>query len=554
MVKLGLVILELSSDGTDGHIIVLFDDHRSFRLVSAEIIWFICTPLVFDPDWRHGPEMRMWSTMCADDNEASTIGFTDFGIEWVFIEITNVCNMHCRFCPSDHIRRTRRFMAEDMFKQIIDQVAKLQPLHPIMLHVLGEPLLHKNVFDFIDYCAHKDVPVLLFTNGLSIKKHISQICEKENIHTLVLSVQTPSEHSYELRGARKTFGEYMRDIWFALVIIMRTGAYTKMRVEIHIANTRYLPFDGWNIVDSNDAALDTLELFAKRVREAYLAHAVVAGLESPEAPNNILSLTEQQYWGYEASPNVFIRFKRFGTYGALRSLLPADVRVTESRGPRACDMAKSTLSILSDGSITPCCLDAGGDLTIGNVNECSILESLRSDRRAQILADVSEFELCRRCLGEVTQNGWHAREDWNGIPTRWMRGDATWSVHSREDRAGELRLTAFSFLRPRTLEIYTDDTLAVRMTVPVDFVKIGTRIGLKRGQTIIRLHLVEGCDCPCDIPELKNSDGRCLGLAIQGMTVSLDGRTEDDLLVFDMVDSSDRAGRSRLLATRLTDD
>jgi MoaA/NifB/PqqE/SkfB family radical SAM enzyme len=446
-------------------------------------------------------------------------------------------------------------MTEDVFKQTIDQIAELHPLHPIMLHVLGEPLLHKNVFDFIDYCAHKSLPVLLFTNGLSIKKHISQICGRNNIHSLILSVQTPSEHSYKLRGAHKTFGEYMRDIWSALDHIMRTGAYKKMRVEIHIANTRYLPFDRWNIIDSNEAALDTLEFFAKRVREAYLASArVVAEFESPDPPRNILSLTEQQYWGYEASPNVFIRFKRFGTFGALRSVLPADVQVTESREPRVCDMASSTLCVLSDGSITTCCLDADGDLIIGNVNDRGILESLRSDRRAQILADVSKFRLCRRCLAEVTQNGWHAREDWNGIPTRWMRDDAAWSVHSKEDRAGELHLTAFSFFRPRTLEIYTDDTLAVRVTVPVDFAKIRTRIGLKRGETVVRLHLVEGCDRPCDIPELKNSDGRCLGLAIQGMRLSLDGRTKNDLLVFDLADGSDKAGGSRVFATRLTDD
>jgi len=501
---------------------------------------------------------NMYSLACAhtdESNGAATRGFAYFGIEWIFIEITNACDMHCRFCSSDHMHRARRFMTEDMFKLTIDQVAELHPPRPIMLHVLGEPLLHKNVFDFIDYCAHKNMAVALFTNCLSIKKHISQICERNNIHSLILSVQTPNEQSYKLRGTHRAFEEYMRDIWFALDHIMRADAYKKMRVEIHIANTRYLPFDGWNIVDSNEDALDILELFAKRVREAYVAHAhVTVVLESLKAPKNILGLTEQQYWGYEASPNVFIRFKRFGTFGAMPLLLPAGVRLIESREPSACDMAKSILCVLSDGSITPCCLDTDGDLTIGNVSERSILECLRSDRRAQILADISKFELCRRCLGEVTQNGWHAREDWNGIPTRWMRGDATWSVHSREDRAGELRLTAFSFLRPRTLEIYTDDTLAVRLTVPVDFVKIGTRIRLKRGQTVIRLHLVEGCDRPCDIPELKNSDGRCLGLAIQGMTVSLDGRTEDDLLVFDMVDSSDRAGRSKLLATQLTDD
>jgi len=455
----------------------------------------------------------------ANDNLAKKT-FGDFGIEWIFIEVTNVCNMHCHFCPSDYIRRTRTFMTDALFKRVIDEVAELRPVRPIILHVLGEPLLHRNLFEFIDYCAHKNISVLLFTNGLSIREHVSQICDRDNVHSLILSVMTPDEHSYNLRGAAKTFGEYMRDIWSALDYIMKRHAYAKMRVEIHLANTRYIPFVGWNIIDTNEAALDTLELFANRVKETYLRHVHVVGVPaSPKVPNNLLDLTESQYWGYEAAPNVFIRFKRMGTFGAPRRLLPTDVQVIERTEPRVCDMARSTLCVLSDGSITICCLDADGDLTVGNVNECTILESLGLDRRAEILADVSKVELCRRCLAEVTQNGWHALEDWNGIPTRWMRNDATWSVHSDNDREAELLLTAFSFLRPRTLEIYTDDTLAVRVTVPTDFVKIKTCIRLKRGEDLIRLHVVEGCDRPCDIPELKSMDNRCLSLAIQEMTI-----------------------------------
>jgi hypothetical protein len=118
-------------------------------------------------------------------------------------------------------------------------------------------------------------------------------------------------------------------------------------------------------------------------------------------------------------------------------------------------------------------------------------------------------------------DGWHGLEDWGGTPTRWMSDDATLMIYSDENRTADLSLQALSFYRPRTLEIYVNDLPHIWAEVPTEgFVMVNVPISLNEGANIIRLQVPEGCERPCDIPELNNKDPRCLGLAFQNITIT----------------------------------
>ena len=55
----------------------------------------------------------------------------------MYLEITNVCNLRCAFCPGT--QRLRRFMTPEEFRQL---ATRLRPYGTyLMLHVMGEPLL-----------------------------------------------------------------------------------------------------------------------------------------------------------------------------------------------------------------------------------------------------------------------------------------------------------------------------------------------------------------------------------------------------------------------------
>jgi hypothetical protein len=115
--------------------------------------------------------------------------------------------------------------------------------------------------------------------------------------------------------------------------------------------------------------------------------------------------------------------------------------------------------------------------------------------------------------------GFYGPEDWSGTLSRWMQGDAFLWANSPEGGIANLSMQALSFYRNRTLVISSSDVPIWRGAVPTYFAKVNVPLQLAKGANIVRLHVAEGCERPCDIIELNNSDTRCLSVAVQNLTV-----------------------------------
>jgi organic radical activating enzyme len=335
----------------------------------------------------------------------------DFGINWTFVEITNRCNMRCRFCPSESLRRPRQDMAFGLFQRVIDELAELTPPHPIALHMLGEPLLRQDLPDILGYCRQRGLRLYLFTNGLLLNRKIQEICRWDHIDALVISVQTPTPESFALRGLRMPFEKYMASIRQAIEYIVKTGANEKIRVEIHLANTKGMAFRDWDCLASHEDARRVfrelgrdLKVIDRRFRGEPCDPATLERLLDEDfklIPQAILDTREWNYWGYEAIPNCFIRLKYFGNFGGSPSILPQRFMSVEKTEPAQCVMAKENLCVLADGTITACCTDTEGETKIGHMDQGGIDAALRSERRRQLIDNVGICRACRICLGEI---------------------------------------------------------------------------------------------------------------------------------------------------------
>jgi len=120
----------------------------------------------------------------------------------------------------------------------------------------------------------------------------------------------------------------------------------------------------------------------------------------------------------------------------------------------------------------------------------------------------------------LAMNGWHGLENWAEIPTQWMTDKATLLIYSSTDHNATINFQVVSFHRPRTLDIYANDQFVQQTTVPTSFVSVSIPIQLYKGENIIRLHVPEGAERPCDIPELNNRDTRWLSVAVQNVTIT----------------------------------
>ncbi len=157
-----------------------------------------------------------------------------------------------------------------------------------------------------------------------------------------------------------------------------------------------------------------------------------------------------------------------------------------------------------------------------NLAETFIQETLKTERKTYDEDSIVVYHVKKEPLKSfmTLKNGWNPLEEMHGKPTRWISNNATIIIHSDSARDTTLEFHACSFYRPKTLEIYNGKTLQNRQNVTTDFSAIYTPVSLEKGENIIRLHVPEGFERPCDIPELKNSDSRELSIAIQGVQLT----------------------------------
>ena len=93
----------------------------------------------------------------------------------IYLEITNNCNLSCPFCIKNE--RVKQFMTFDNFKVILE---KIKPYtNYLYFHVLGEPLLHPKINEFIDY-GSKLFNINITTNGYLIDR----IIDNKNIRQI----------------------------------------------------------------------------------------------------------------------------------------------------------------------------------------------------------------------------------------------------------------------------------------------------------------------------------------------------------------------------------
>lgn len=104
-----------------------------------------------------------------------------------YINITNNCNANCEFCCmwSDSSKHT--FMDFDTFKGIVD--SKNLPFE-LQLEG-GEPLLHKDMYLFMEYARStgRCTKIIILTNGILLGEHLKRIVEFHKCYDIPIVIK-----------------------------------------------------------------------------------------------------------------------------------------------------------------------------------------------------------------------------------------------------------------------------------------------------------------------------------------------------------------------------
>ena len=110
----------------------------------------------------------------------------------IYVEITNICNLNCKFCSKDNKPKKEMTLLE--FEHILKQIDTYTDY--LYLHVKGEPLLHSKIGQIIDLCKKYNKQINITTNGtlikqkLNILKNVRQV--NISLHSLIDKSQLKS--------------------------------------------------------------------------------------------------------------------------------------------------------------------------------------------------------------------------------------------------------------------------------------------------------------------------------------------------------------------------
>ena len=157
----------------------------------------------------------------------------------VYIEITNVCNLSCSFCPKT--KREKKFLNIEEFRY------KLQEVKPytkyLYFHLMGEPLLNPNLKQFLTIANEEGFTVNLTTNGTLLNKNREILLAAESLRQINISL-----HSFEANDSEVDFEEYLYNI---IDFIQEANASSNIIISMRLWNLDSYNLRGQNKLNSN---------------------------------------------------------------------------------------------------------------------------------------------------------------------------------------------------------------------------------------------------------------------------------------------------------------
>lgn len=265
----------------------------------------------------------------------------------VYLEISNVCNLRCHFCPGT--KRMPHVMDEADFTIL---ATKLRPWTDFLyLHLMGEPLCHPKLSEYLAIAGKLGFKVILTTNGTLLPRQQEMLLQAPGLHKVNISL-----HAFEANDLAIPFEEYL------------AGCFAYGQAAAGNKLTVYRLWNQGGADARNEQILSTLERFFPKPwvteprgirigEKVYLEHG------------------DKFDWPDLAAPD-----------GGERCF---------------CYGLRDQIGVLCDGTVVPCCLDHEGDIALGNLLTQELSEILDTPAARSIYDGFSQgkavMTLCRRC-------------------------------------------------------------------------------------------------------------------------------------------------------------
>ena len=258
----------------------------------------------------------------------------------IYVEITNKCNLNCSFCSKDTL--PKKEMGIDEFKIVINKIKAYT--NDIYLHVKGEPLLHSHLDEILSICDKNKINVRITTNGTLLSKK-KDILLRHQIKQINISLHSENNNPNYFDDVFKVCDELSNKT----TIIYRIWINKLSTIIVNKISEHYnLSTDIVNKIKEN---------------------------KNTEIIKNIYIDKDNEFiW-----PKIDTKKSEYGT----------------------CLGTKTHIAILSNGNVTPCCLDTEGVINLGNIFDSNLDDIIHGELFQKINDGFKNnlviADLCKSC-------------------------------------------------------------------------------------------------------------------------------------------------------------
>lgn len=283
---------------------------------------------------------------------------------YIMFDITNVCNSKCIHCPhslANYGKAPKTYLSPEIFRKVIDECVG-RPLQFVRITADGEPFLHPQLFEMINYAVQGGVGLIgLTTNGSLLSATEAKRLIDSGLFMVDISLDAIKKETYEKIRRSLNFDRTMKNIH--RLIEIRNKCHSPLRIMVSFVK--------------QEQNVDEMEMFKK-------------------------------YWT-PLVDKVLIR-ELISNVNLINIQNDSPAKNTP-RWP--CPYWYRRIVINYDGTLKACPVDWENKSTYKHVSECSLYDAWHSDfywknRIEHLNNSFSETSICKRC------------RDWQGSP--WSLG------------------------------------------------------------------------------------------------------------------------------------
>lgn len=281
------------------------------------------------------------------------------------VEVTTACNLRCPLCVTHSVERANRFLRASAVENLVRGCGRR--LKVVNLHLLGEPLLHRELFSFIRTCSERGVATTFSTNGMLIDRHLDEIVDS-GLTYLSVAIDGANAEDY---GRYRIGGDLHR-------VVRNVRALLQKRSERGVTHPTI--------------QVQTVMFSYNEDKEAELRN-FLDGIGA-----DVVSLKRPSYVA-APSPTVATFLAQVDHENQGRRYARAIKDETGLyRNRRMCPQLERA-NVLSDGRVVACCMDASGHGAFGNLNESTFAGIWRGKAHREVLEKFRrrEFGPCSTC-------------------------------------------------------------------------------------------------------------------------------------------------------------